>query len=459
MIFASIGNMNGQMQAFGLDWRYWTNNSFEQKQWQNTLYKYKESGEKQFLRQSYIVNYILQDVEEQKRFETFLFAPLHDYKVETYKFEAKFRVPIFPLIWYYPQFYTQRELDEYQELMNSTSFSNQLADEFTNRYFLTEARDTYIFSHPNQIKLSWDSIPDAPQIGLGGFLSRRSARDGINMLLRDNDFDTHPSLEKIKFTSGPWTLKGTENILVAQGYVNNWVKGGESSISLGSDLRLIANYKKDKNEWDSYIIHKVGIISTENDPSRVNTDLIEINTKYGLKASDKWYYSFLYNFKTQFFNAYDKDEILLSGFLAPAYMSFALGMDFKHKDKFTLLLSPITSRVTLVADTSKYDQTKFGIDPDKSIDIVNGISVVNNFAYQLSQEFKISSRFDAFYQFLGKVKEGKDRQVQIDWEVILDMRINRYLSTRILAHARYFTNESSKIQFRENFMITFSYNF
>jgi hypothetical protein len=66
---------------------------------------------------------------------------------------------------------------------------------------------------------------------------------------------------------------------------------------------------------------------------------------------------------------------------------------------------------------------------------------------------------DAFYQYLGKPKKGDDRQVQIDWEVIADLKINRFLSTRVLAHLRYFTNESDKIQFRENFNITFSYNF
>ncbi|MCU4156020.1 DUF3078 domain-containing protein [Carboxylicivirga sp. A043] len=455
--------IKAQWQGVGFDWRYWSEEPSLHRPWQRRLFKYQDVDRYPQFNQLYIAEYIGQQVEEQKEFESYLFPPLKKYSIETYKFEPKFRMPILPDIWYQPQFYTKKELREYEELMRSTALSNKHKEKFSERFFISEARDNYVFTHPENIMHSWDSIPEPPRLGRGGFLKRRSARDGINLLLRDNAYDTHPSLEKIKFSSGPWTLKGTENILLSQGYVENWVKGGESSISLGSDLRLIANYKKGKHEWDNYIIHKIGVVSTENDPGRVNTDLIELNTKYGHKASEKWYYSFLYNFKTQFFYGYNKDDVdketPISGFLAPAYMSFAIGMDFKPSSKYTLLLSPITTRVTLVNDIDKFDETDYGIAEGEKTNVVNGISIVNNLAYQVSKEVKLSSMLDAFYQYLGKVREGEERQVQIDWEVIADMRINRFLTTRILAHLRYFTNESNRVQIRESFNITFSYNF
>ncbi|MCG8579621.1 MAG: DUF3078 domain-containing protein [Bacteroidales bacterium] len=455
--------VNAQWQSYGFDWRNWSGDSVIHQPWHGLLYKYQDTDRYPVFNKQYIAQYINQSIKDEKLFANYLFPPLKENKLKTIRFEPKFRLPDYPDITFEPVNFKQNELTKYEELMQSTALSNKYRQEFDKRYFISEARDNYLFTHPGNINVSWDSIPDAPQPGRNGFLQRRSAIDGISLLLRDKTYDTHPSLEKIKRSSGPWTIKGTENILLSQGYVDNWVKGGESSISLGSDLRLTANYKKGKHEWDNYIIHKIGVLSTENDPGRINTDLIELNTKYGHKASEKWYYSFLYNFKTQFFYGYDKDDVEkenpISGFMAPAYMSFAIGMDYKPNSKFTLLISPLTSRVTLVADTAKIDQTKFGVPEDRTYDVINGISIVNNFSYEISKEIKISSRLDAFYQYLDRIKEGEDRQVQIDWEVITDMRINRFLSTRILAHLRYFTNESERVQLRESFNITFSYNF
>ncbi len=438
----------------------WSNFAYETaKPWQEQLYKYNQRTVVDY-NELYVARLIERNIEDEKSFTTYLFAPLREYKVKTYTFEPKFKVPDFPMIKFTPQVYGKKTIDDYQALMRSNVISKESAKQFGEKYFIAEAHHNYIFSHLVDVQLSWDLIPDPPQIGRDGYLKRRTAKEGIGLLLRENSYDTHPSLEKVKVTAGPWTFEGTENILFSQGYVDNWVKGGESSISLGSDLRLMANYKKGKHDWDNYIIHKVGIISTETEKGKVNTDQIELNTKYGHKASEKWYYSFLYNFKTQFFYGYEKDkEEPVSGFLAPAYMSFAVGMDYKPNSKFTLLISPVTSRLTLVADIDKFDETKFGVPEGKTTHVVNGISVVNNFSYELSREIKLSSRLDAFYQYIGKVKSSDERQVQIDWEVIADLRINRFLSTRVMANLRYFTNESEKLQIRENFNITFSYNF
>ncbi|MBS2211465.1 DUF3078 domain-containing protein [Carboxylicivirga mesophila] len=459
-VFSLLGlgmqSMKGQISM--VDWSYWANNE-RTAHWQKELYKYNTSRYPAF-EQLFLAEYFKRQIDKEQLFDTNLFPPLRDYPVKTYKFSAKFKVPEYPVIAFKPHDYSKSAIEEFQELMNSKVFSNQSEEVFAKKYFIKEVHQDYIYSHLDQVGLSWDSIPDPPKIGRDGYLKRRSAREGISLLLRDNSVEAQPSLEKIKVTAGPWTFQGTENILFSQGYVENWVKGGESSISLGSDLRLTANYKEGKHDWDNYIIHKVGIISTETEKGRVNTDLIEINTKYGHKASEKWYYSFLYNFKTQLFYGYDKDnEDPVSGFMAPAYMSFAVGMDYKPNSNFTLLLSPITSRLTIVADTVKFNQTKFGVPKDKMSHLVNGLSVVNNLSYELSREIKLSSRLDAFYQYLGRREKGKDPQVQVDWEVIADLRINRFLSTRILAHLRYFTNESEKVQIRENFNINFSYNF
>ena len=262
------------------------------------------------------------------------------------------------------------------------------------------------------------------------------------------------SYYEVVITKGPWFLDGTENVQLAQAHLENWVKGGENSINISSDLRFKAAYKRRTYTWESFVIHKLGVLSTEQEKSRVNDDLIELNTKFGVNATKRWYYSFMYDFRTQFFNGYDKKDIEhvtpISGFMAPAYMTFALGMDYKYGKTFTLLLSPLTSKLTMVRDTALINPARYKIPEGEKSVFLHGLSVTNSFTFKLSKQIKLSSKLDGFYQYLSA---ETDKQIQFDWEVILDMRINRLLSTRLIGQSRYYTNESLKVQSKESFIV------
>ncbi len=323
-------------------------------------------------------------------------------------------------------------------------------------FSLKKKNQEFFVEKPHLVQHVWKTIPEPHRLILDRKrLNKRSAREGITGLLYDK-IDSPDKLNKRIKKKGPWTLSGVENIQLSQTHLENWSKGGENSIALRSNLLLRANYKQNKTEWENYIQHKVGIINTENYEAQINTDQILINSKYGIKASKKWYYSFVFDYKSQFFNGYNnknRDQII-SGFMSPAYFTFALGMDFKKSKDFTLLLSPITSKVTFVMDTSKVDQTRYKVDEDKKAAFNNGASIINNINWKISTELNLKSKLDAFVGYMSK-----DAITQIDWELIFDMRINRFLSTRINTELKYFTNESDKIQFREYFTINFSYKF
>lgn len=315
-----------------------------------------------------------------------------------------------------------------------------------------------VIENPSFTDEIWDSIPEAPGFNAGtGYIQNRSANERIEKLLQWKSPETKGQLEKKEEIQRIWTYGGTENIQVSQAFQENWVKGGENSISLLSDLRLQARYKKNNVEWESYIIHKLGIVNTEEKEPRFNDDVIELNTKYGLSAGKKWFYSGVLNFKTQFFNGYESSdeekENPVSGFMAPGYLTMAVGMDYKEKN-FTLMLLPVTSKMTIVADTVKFDQTQYKIPEDRKIDNMGGASLVNSFEWEISNDFNLQSRMDFFYEYMSK-----DNQIQAEWELIMDMRINVFLSARIGTYLRYYSNESEYVQFRENLSISFNYRF
>lgn len=337
-------------------------------------------------------------------------------------------------------------------MQHNTQYAKTIGDVFS----FKKRNESFFIKNPYLVKYVLKTIPEPQRlISERKHLRNRSAKEGIKNLLVHNVFSTK-KLDKIVKKNGPWIISGTENIQLSQTHLENWTKGGENSLALTSDLLIKANYTLKKNEWENYIRHKVGFINTESYDAQINSDQIEVNSKYGLKASKKWYYSFLFDFKSQFFNGYnnkEKEEIT-SGFLSPAYFTFAPGMDFKKNKNFTLLLSPLTSKITYVMDTVKVDQTNYQIKEDKKAAYNNGASLVNNLTWEISTELSLKSQLDAFIGYFTK-----DPITQIDWELIFDMRVNRFLSTRINTQLRYFTNESSKVQSREYFTINFNYKF
>ncbi|MBI9065188.1 MAG: DUF3078 domain-containing protein [Marinilabiliaceae bacterium] len=429
------------------------------------IYNYQSSEGVDFKSKSYLNQVIRQSLLDDNYCRLFRYKPYPVIRYNPLIMDIIFRVPTYGEIKFQPTDFVKENLNNHKRVMQSSQLTDSYQAVFDSVKPLNSVAQQFLIDHPALVDLNWNDIPDPPRIRKDGFLRKRSASEGINTLLTKTEYDTRPSLDKVTMETGPWTFDGSEHVQLSQAHIANWVKGGESSVSLSSDLRAKAIYKKNKNEWESYIIHKVGVLSTDDEKGRINDDLIELNSKYGLSASKKWYYSFLFNFKTQFFDSYEAkdkehEKLPVSGFMVPAYFTFALGMDFKEGKKFTLLLSPITSKVTIVRDTVNYSADKYIAADGKKTDMLNGLSVVSNFEQQISREIKISTKLDAFYEYLSKGDDADNpRQVQINWEVILDMRINRFLSTRLLTDVKYFTNESKKVQFKENFNIAFRYTF
>jgi len=323
-------------------------------------------------------------------------------------------------------------------------------------YSMKKRNERFFIEQPYLVKHVLKTIPEPHRLITDRKqLDKRSAREGIVGLL-SGKIDSPDKLKKRLKKKGPWTLSGVENVQFSQTHLENWAKGGENSIALQSDLLLKANYKKDKVEWENYARHKVGAISTESNKTQINTDQIMLNSKYGIKASKKWYYSGVFDFKTQFFNRKDNNKEIISGFMTPAYITFAIGMDYKRSKDFTLLLSPLTSKITYVKNATEEIKKRYKVTGEGKKAVFNtGASLTNNINWKISTELNLKSKFEAFVGYAGD-----EALTQIDWELIFDMRINRFLSTRISTQLKDFSNEADgKTQFREFFALNFRYKF
>ena len=281
-----------------------------------------------------------------------------------------------------------------------------------------------------------------------------------------------------------WKLGAESGINFTQGYLSNWVKGGESSVSALGDFTSFANYTKNKTKWENNFRFKYGLMKTGEKGLRKNDDLWEINTKFGQKAFGKlsrdimkkhgkeslknWYYSFLISLKSQIAAGYNypNDSVIVSSFMSPGHLFFALGLDYKPGKTTSLLISPITSKLTIVRDTINIDQTKYGLDPDRKIKSEMGGYVKAKFLLKITDNISLDNKLTLFTNYLEN-----PQNIDIDWEATLKMRINYYINANISTHLIYddnikvplFNDEGTKIgsgprvQFKELISIGFTF--
>ncbi len=274
-----------------------------------------------------------------------------------------------------------------------------------------------------------------------------------------SEYNELVKFKKYKRYSENWKTGIVTGLYFNQGFVSkNWSKGGESSIAVTATLDAYANYKKGKHTWENRLEMKYGVLKSGYNKFRKNEDRLELNTKYGQKAVKNWYYSAQFNLKTQIAKGYNysknKPSTLVSRFLSPVYIIASLGMDYKPNSNLSVLISPLSAKYTIVSDTATIDQTAYGVAKNKKIkkevgayiNVLSKIKVWNN--------FELQNRVTLYANYVQKTKN-----IDIDWEVILNMPINQYLSTKISTHLISDDNTSSKPQFRENFSLGVSYIF
>jgi len=166
-----------------------------------------------------------------------------------------------------------------------------------------------------------------------------------------------------------WKRGGIVSINLAQTSLTNWSAGGQPSLSVNGLMSLFANYSKNKSVWDNSLDIGYGLLRQGKGTDFMKTDdKIDFLSKYGQQAHENWYYSALFNFKTQMTEGKDynsPDTAKISNLFAPAYLLGAVGMDYKPNAYFSVFIAPLTGKLTLVNDKELSDAGAFGVDPGK----------------------------------------------------------------------------------------------
>lgn len=282
-----------------------------------------------------------------------------------------------------------------------------------------------------------------------------------------------------------WKKGGVINLGFTQTSLINWAAGGQNSMAINGLLSVYAHYKKGPNLWENYFDVGYGTIKQgKNAPWWKTDDKVDFTSKYGRKAfSESWYYAGLLNFKTQMAPGYNypNDSVIISDLLAPAYLLVALGLDYHPSDNFTLFIAPVTSKTTIVNHQGLADAGSFGVEPavyDTNGNIISeGANIRYEFGGYLRMFYKreimkninFQTKLDLFCNYLNN-----PQNIDVNWETLIAMKINKYLSANLTTHLIYdddidliLDNDGDavpdeigpRVQFKEIFSIGLSYKF
>jgi hypothetical protein len=307
---------------------------------------------------------------------------------------------------------------------------------------------------------------------LGCFLSIVSTSQGQTISSSNLPAQVQTNVQK-KDTVKHFKYGGFSVLTFNQVNLSNWAAGGENALSTTGIVNLFCNYKKGKVIWDNTLDLGYGLMKNGSKEFRKNEDKMTLNSKLGYQAFGKIFYSVLVNFRSQFDKGYsypnDTTQIEVSQFMAPGYLSISIGMDYKPADYFSLYVSPAAGKFTFVSRQMLADKGAFGVDPAVITDgviVKNGRKVRPEFGASLStriqkdivKNINVASKLALFNNYTDKDKANR-KNVDVLWEVMVNIKSRKFLTTSIMTNLIYDQNIKAKTQFKEVFGIGLSYKF
>lgn len=253
-----------------------------------------------------------------------------------------------------------------------------------------------------------------------------------------------------------WKKTGNFTFLFNQAAFNKeWRGGGVSSMGANFGLNYDINYKLDKIVWDNKLILAYGTTKIADGAFTKTDDRIELNSLWGKKASETWFYSAFANFRTQMDSGFDPTQtIKLSHFMSPAFLQVGPGMLWKKSDNLKVNIAPATAKMIFVAHQFTQNGAAFGVEQHKTTRFEFGASVQAYYKVTLFENVTMENMLDIYSNYLDK-----PQNIDVNYQMNMVMKINKYMSANISLQTIYDDNAITKVQVREVFGFGLNYGF
>ena len=262
--------------------------------------------------------------------------------------------------------------------------------------------------------------------------------------------------ETVKDTVKHWTKKGNISLLFNQSsYNKQWLGGGTSNVAGNFGLNYDFNYKNGDVVWDNKFILAYGLSKIKGDAKTAKTDdRLELNSLWGKTASGQWYYSIFFNFKSQLDTGFDKNNMKISHFFSPAYFQFGPGMLWKKSNNLSVNFAPAAAKLIVVHDHFTDLGPSFGVLQGDNTRFEFGASVSAYYKFSVMANVSIENRLNLYSNYLDTPQNA-----DVDYQMNVVMKINKYLSANVALQAIYDDNSIQAVQMREVFGLGVNYGF
>lgn len=257
-------------------------------------------------------------------------------------------------------------------------------------------------------------------------------------------------------TTKLWTKKGNISLLFNQSsYNKQWLGGGTSNIAGNLGVNYDFNYKNGDVVWDNKFILAYGLSKIKGDAKTAKTDdRLELNSLWGKKLNGQWYYSMYFNFKTQMDTGSDKNDLKISHFFSPAYFQFGPGFLWKKNDNLSVNFSPAAAKLIVVHPHFTEFGPSFGVLQGDSSRFEFGASITGYYKLNIMTNVSVENRLNLYSDYLDN-----PQNVDIDYQMNVIMKINKYLSANLAFQTIYDDNSIQAFQTREVFGLGVNYGF
>ncbi len=245
--------------------------------------------------------------------------------------------------------------------------------------------------------------------------------------------------------------------MLNQAAFSNWVGGGANNVGWLAGTNYNMTYEKGKDLWENIVVLGYGQNNTKGVGTRKTQDVINLSSNYGRKISQNWYASAGASLQTQFAPGYengnDPSAKKISNFMAPGYIMAGAGFTYRPNENFTATLRPANARWTLVLDKDLQRAGNFGLKHDGDSSLFQfGFLGTAIYKIQLMENMSLINTASVFSDYLNHPE-----RLVLGYNGVLNMKINKYVSSVITLDLLYDHNQIRKTQLKQTLGVGFAY--
>lgn len=265
--------------------------------------------------------------------------------------------------------------------------------------------------------------------------------------------------ENDKVPEEEWKNGGKATLLFNQASFSEWASGGQNSVSLSFHAEYDLNYANNGWSWDTKFLGDFGLTKLSGTKFlRKTNDRFDLQSFLGKKFSNYWSYSTVFGVKTQFARGYqyaednDGNETrrLKTHFFSPVYIQLGVGLYWKKSKNLWVNIAPFTQRLTLVSRKFTMDLAEgveyFGVRKGDNHRFELGASLNALYKFSPFENITLEQRLGLYADYLDKAKN-----IDVDYQVTTEMKVNDYISTNLILQLVYDDNAVQGLQVREVF--------